>query len=106
MLPALPIDKDGWPERTQFAWPILGGCDFSYFDRALLLHAGTSLNLTKNTAQRLLDYLCEKTVQEARVLYEEIQEENIASRVFVASLPRPNTDGCSLFKDFPSNWCH
>ena len=70
------FDKRGWPAETRLAWPIQGVRHFSDINRAGLLDAGASLNLAKGTAQRLLDTLRSRVVQEAEVLYTEIESEN------------------------------
>ncbi len=70
------FDKKGWPTQTQLAWPILGVRHFSDINRGLLLEAGASLNLAKGTAQRLLENLRSRVVQEAQTLYAEVQAEN------------------------------
>jgi serine/threonine-protein kinase HipA len=70
------FDKKGWPAQTQLAWPILGVRYFSDINRALLLEAGASLNLAKGTAERLLEKLRFRAVQEAEALYAEVEAEN------------------------------
>lgn len=70
------FDKKGWPAHTQLAWPILGVRHFADINRALLLEAGASLNLAKGTAQRLLENLRSRAVQEAEALYAEVETEN------------------------------
>lgn len=71
------FDKKGWPIQTQLAWPILGEGHFSGINRDLLLEAGASLNLAKGTAQRLIEHLRSRAVQEAEALYTEIEAENV-----------------------------
>ena len=71
-------DKNGWPDRTQLAWPILGVNHISEVDRALLIRAGAGLSLAKTTAERLLDNLCRKTMSETEALYAEFETENAA----------------------------
>src|SRR5690606_19765474 len=70
------FDKKGWPAQTQLAWPILGVRYFSDVSRDLLLEAGSSLNLAKGTAQRLLENLRSRAVQEVEALYAEVEAEN------------------------------
>lgn len=70
------FDKKGWPAHTQLAWPILGVRHFSDINRTLLLEAGASLNLAKGTAERLLENLRSRAVQEAEALYAEVETEN------------------------------
>ena len=70
------FDKKGWPTQTQLAWPILGVRHFSDINHGLLLEAGASLNLAKGTAQRLLENLRSRAVQEAEALYAEVEAEN------------------------------
>lgn len=70
------FDKNGWPDRTQLAWPILGVLYLSEVDRALLLQAGAALSLAKVTAERLLDNLCRKIMRETEALYAEFETEN------------------------------
>ncbi|WP_018151412.1 HipA domain-containing protein [Leeia oryzae] len=68
--------KKGWPAQTRLAWPILEVSHFSDITRELLLKAGASLNLAKGTAERLLENLRSRIVQEADVLYTEVETEN------------------------------
>ncbi|MGK2925968.1 MAG: HipA domain-containing protein [Lysobacterales bacterium] len=70
------FDKQGWPEQTQLAWPILGVGHFSDINRAVLLEAGAALNLAKGTAARLLETLRNRITQAAEVLYAEVETEN------------------------------
>ena len=49
---------------------------FSDINRGLLLEAGASLNLAKGTAERLLENLRSRAVQEAEALYAEVETEN------------------------------
>lgn len=69
-------DKKGWPAQTPLAWPILGVSHFSGINRNLLLDAGASLNLAKGTAERLLENLRGRAVQEAEALYAEVESKN------------------------------
>lgn len=68
--------KKGWPAQSQLAWPILGVCHYSDIKRGLLLEAGASLNLAKGTAERLLEYLRSRAVQEAEALCAEVEAEH------------------------------
>jgi serine/threonine-protein kinase HipA len=68
--------KKGWPAQTRLAWPILGVRRFSRIDRALLLEAGAVLNIAKGTAERLLENLRSRAVQEAEALYREVVAQN------------------------------
>ena len=68
--------QQGWPCQTQLAWPILDVRRFSDVNRTLLLEAGSALNLAKGTAQRLLENLRSRAMQEAQVLYTEVEAEN------------------------------
>lgn len=70
------FDKTGWPAQTQLAWPILGVRHFSDINRGLLLEAGASLNLAKGTAERLIENLRSRAVQESVALYAEVDTEN------------------------------
>ncbi len=70
------FDKKGWPVQTELAWPILGVRHFSDITRVLLLEAGATLNLAKGTADRMLENLRSRAVQEAEALYGEIESEN------------------------------
>ncbi len=72
------FDKKGWPAQTQLAWPILGIRHFSEINRGLLLEAGAALSLAKGTAERLLENLRRRVVQEAQGLYAEGEKENAA----------------------------
>lgn len=71
------FNKKYWPEQTQLAWPILGVRRFSDLNRALLLEAGAALNLTKATAERLLEVLRSRIAQQAEALYAEVEAENM-----------------------------
>lgn len=70
------FDKEGWPAHTQLAWPILGVRRFADIDRKLLLEAGALLNVAKGTAERLLENLRGRAVDQAQALYAEIEAEN------------------------------
>ena len=70
------LDKKGWPVQTELAWPILEVRHFSDMNRDLLLEAGAALNLAKGTADRMLENLRSRAVQEAEALYGEIESEN------------------------------
>lgn len=48
----------------------------SDINRALLLEAGTALNLARGTAERLLENLRSRIAQEAEALYAEVGSEN------------------------------
>ena len=63
------FDKQGWPAQTRLAWPILGVRHFSDINRTLLLEAGAALSRAKGTAERLLEHLRSRAVQEAEALY-------------------------------------
>jgi len=68
--------KDGWPVRTQLAWPILGARRFGEINRALLLEAGASLSLARGTAERLLDRLRSRASLQAEALCAEVEAAN------------------------------
>ena len=70
------FDKRGWPTHTTLAWPIADVQRFADINRALLLQAGATLNLAKATAERRLENLRSRVVQEAEVLYAEVETEN------------------------------
>jgi serine/threonine-protein kinase HipA len=70
------FDKSGWPAHTQLAWPLLGERHFSAISRGLLLEAGAVLNLAKGTAERLLENLRSRAVQQADALYAEVEADN------------------------------
>lgn len=70
------FDKSGWPAHTQLAWPLLGERHFSAISRGLLLEAGAVLNLAKGTAERLLENLRQRAVQQAEALYAEVETDN------------------------------
>jgi len=70
------FDKTGWPKQTRLAWPILGVRHFSDIKRGLLVEAGAALNLAKGTAERVLENLRKRAVQEAETLYAEAATEN------------------------------
>jgi serine/threonine-protein kinase HipA len=70
------FDKTGWPKQTRLAWPILGVRHFSDIKRGILVEAGAALNLAKGTAERVLENLRRRAVQEAETLYAEVATEN------------------------------
>ncbi|MDC7717599.1 HipA domain-containing protein [Vogesella sp. DC21W] len=70
------FDKSGWPAHTQLAWPLLGERHFSAISHSLLLEAGAVLNLAKGTAERLLENLRRRAVQQAEALYAEVEADN------------------------------
>lgn len=70
------FDKSGWPAHTQLAWPLLGERHFSAISRGLLLEASAVLNLAKGTAERLLENLRQRVVQQAEALYAEVEADN------------------------------
>lgn len=70
------FDKNSWPAQTPLAWPILGVHHFSNIHRGVLLQAGEALNLAKGTAERLLENLCHRVMQEAETLYAEVEADN------------------------------
>lgn len=72
------FDKNGWPDQTQLAWPILGVRHISDIDRSLLIQAGAALSIAKSTAERLLDNLSGRIVSETASLYAEVESENAA----------------------------
>ncbi|MDP2126025.1 MAG: HipA domain-containing protein [Pseudohongiella sp.] len=71
-------NKNLWPTQTQLAWPVLGVHHFCDINRQLMLAAGAVLNLTRATAERLLENLRSRIVQEADKLYAEIEADNAA----------------------------
>ena len=70
------FDQQGWPARSQLAWPILGVQHYSDIRRGLLLDAGASLHLARGTVERLLESLRSRAVREAEALYAEVEAEN------------------------------
>jgi serine/threonine-protein kinase HipA len=70
------FDKNGWPDQTQLAWPILGVRHISDIDRSLLIQAGAALSIAKTTAERLLDNLVRRIVSATESLYAEVESEN------------------------------
>lgn len=54
----------------------MGVRHFADMNRELLLEAGAAWNLAKGTAERLLENLRSRIVQEAGALYAEIEAEN------------------------------
>ena len=70
------FDKQGWPTQTQLAWPILGVSHFHQVNRNLLLQAAAELNLSSVTAQRLLDNLRKRIMQQAAKLNTEFELAN------------------------------
>ncbi len=70
------FEKQNWPKQTELAWPILGVSRFADMHRQLLIDAGATLNISKATAIRLIDYLCNRIEREALALYKETQNDN------------------------------
>jgi serine/threonine-protein kinase HipA len=70
------FDKHGWPTRTTLAWPIAEVDRFADINRALLLRAAGLLNIANATAERRLQNLHRRIVQEAEALYAEVELEN------------------------------
>ncbi len=66
---SMPAAARRWPAQTRLAWPILGVRHFSDINRTLLLEAGAALSRAKGTAERLLEHLRSRAVQEAEALY-------------------------------------
>ena len=70
------FEQDGWPMRTQLAWPILGARRFAELDPQIMLEAGTVLGLAAGTARRLLSWMLDRIRLEADKLYEQILTQN------------------------------
>lgn len=70
------FDKHSWPTRTTLAWPIAEVDRFADINRALLLRAAGLLNIANATAERRLQNLHRRIVQEAEALYAEVELEN------------------------------
>lgn len=68
--------KQGWPDLTQLAWPLLTATRFADVTRDVLIEAGGALGLPKATAERLLNALTQRVVKEAAVLYAEVETQN------------------------------
>lgn len=69
-------DKQGWPQRTNLAWPILGASRFADLNKERMLDAGVSLHLARSTAARLHQQMCQKITAAAQDLYTEVEGEN------------------------------
>ncbi|MFM8467648.1 MAG: HipA domain-containing protein [Oxalobacteraceae bacterium] len=80
------FDKNNWPSRTEFAWPILGVMRFSDIHRNVLIEAGAVLNLAKVTAERLLAAMSERIQKEVALLYAEIESESTDLRAHCPAL--------------------
>lgn len=65
--------KQGWPDQTQMAWPIVGATRFSDVSHALLLEAGGVLGIRPSQANRMLQVQRDRIVDEATRLYSEVQ---------------------------------
>lgn len=70
------FDKKNWPKKTELAWPILGVSRFADINRQLLINAAAVLNISKSTAIRLIDNLCNRIENESLMLYTETQNDN------------------------------
>lgn len=69
-------NKQGWPNLTEMAWPVLGKQFIADIDRALLIEAADALSIKKATAARLLDNLCNRIMGNAEEIYQEFEAEN------------------------------
>jgi len=76
LLSVAAFDKKAWPTQSELAWPILGVRHFADIGRPLLLEAGSTLNLARGTAERLLENLRGRVMREAEVLFAEVEAEN------------------------------
>lgn len=71
------FNKKGWPNQTQLAWPILGVWHYSDIHRDVLIEAGAALNISKGTAERLIENLRSRAMREAEALFAEVEVENL-----------------------------
>lgn len=72
------FNRNNWPRQTELAWPVLGATRFAGLNKALMLDAGSALNLGKATAERLFNLLRERIAGAAKALYAEVETENAA----------------------------
>ena len=70
------FDKTGWPDQTQFAWPIMGIANFSGMTRNILFDAAAVLNLQKSTAERLLESIRGRIQATSEELCLQVEAEN------------------------------
>lgn len=70
------FNKDGWPERAELAWPILGVRRFSKVNQHLMLEAGLLLGLARHTCERILDKQVGRVVAQSQALLQQIEREN------------------------------
>ena len=70
------FDKPGWPDHTHLAWPILEARRFADLNPEVMLDAGEALGLARATANRLLQVQVSKILEAAKVLCNEVQQDN------------------------------
>lgn len=70
------FDRQGWPEQTQLAWPILGVTHFTDASHALMLKAGDALGIRTPQARRMLDVQRNRIMDEALRLLRQIESES------------------------------
>ncbi len=70
------FDKQGWPNRTELAWPVLGVRHFADVSHNLLLQAGEALGIRPSAVKRLLEVQRNRIVDEASRLLTEVEVEN------------------------------
>ena len=72
------FDKDGWPRRSELAWPLLEARRFVDVDRNTLLRAGELLNIPAATARRIMDKMISEILPAASRLADLFESENIS----------------------------
>ncbi len=70
------FDQSVWPHQTTLAWPILGVSKFADINRETLIEAASVMNIARPTAQRLMDQISSRIVEQTDALYAEVEVEN------------------------------
>jgi len=70
------FDKQGWPERTELPWPILGVARFADVSHALLVEAGAALGIRPSQAGRMFEVQRDRILDEAMRLLSDVEVQN------------------------------
>lgn len=73
---SIAFDQNVWPHQTSLAWPIQGVSKFADIKRQTLIDAASVMNIAQPTAQRLLDQISSRIVEQTDALYAEVEAEN------------------------------
>ncbi len=70
------FDQDRWPHATTLAWPILGESHLARIDRQHLLDAAEALGIKRSPADKQLERIRGRIVEQADALLAETEQEN------------------------------